>query len=121
MHLENETNMTKLGDYLEKQKIDPRRVLVASKKLEALRPEDRVAILAKRSKKKSDDAAKPAEGADGADAKKRRSGKPVSRPTLDAALRGESISGPAKTRIVRAVNHVLAAKKKGEVALRDVF
>ena len=107
--------MSKLNDYLQNQKIDPRRLLVASRDLEALRPEDRSTRLAKKRAKGGDESAKEAA------AKERRSGRPVSRPTLDRALAGGSLSSAAKTRIVRAVNAVLAQKKKGEVALRDLF
>jgi hypothetical protein len=107
--------MSKLSDYLTQQKIDPRRVLVASRDLEKLRREDRAVRLAKKRVKGGDESAKEAAE------KERRSGRPVSRPTLDRALHGGAVSGAAKTRIVRAVNAVLAQKKKTEVALRDLF
>jgi hypothetical protein len=107
--------MSKLSDYLQQQKIDPRRLLVASKDLEQLRPEDRATRLAKKRLKGGDEAAKEAAE------KERRSGRPVSRPTLDRALSGGTVSPAAKSRIVRAVNAVLTQKKKGEVALRDLF
>ena len=105
--------MSKLSDFLSKKKIDHRRILTISKKLEALQPEDRAAKLAK--KKRS----KPEEGA--AAPKKPRSGRPVSPPTLHAAIAGQAISGPAKTRITRAVNAVLSQKKQAEVGVRDLF
>lgn len=111
--------MSKLQDYLKQQKIDPRRLLAASHKLEASRPEDRVTRLAKKKAKGGDEAAKEA-----AAKKPAHSGKPLSAPTLDRALAAESstaISGAAKTRILRAVNSVLAAKKQPEVTLRDLF
>jgi glutamate synthase domain-containing protein 2 len=107
--------MSKLNDYLQNQKIDPRRILVASRDLEALRREDRTVRLAKKRAKGGDESAKEAA------AKERRSGRPVSKPTLDRALSGGAVSSAAKTRIVRAVNAVLAQKKKGEAALRDLF
>ena len=107
--------MSKLDDYLKTQKIDPRRILVASRDLENLRPEDRSVRLAKKRAKGGDESAKEAA------AKERRSGKPVSKPTLDRALAGSSVSGAAKSRIVRALNAVLTQKKKSEVALRDLF
>lgn len=107
--------MSKLDDYLKTQKIDPRRILVASRDLENLRPEDRTVRLAKKRAKGGDESAKEAA------AKERRSGKPVSKPTLDRALAGGAVSGAAKTRIVRALNAVLGKKKKSEVALRDLF
>jgi hypothetical protein len=108
-------NMSKLNDYLQNQKIDPRRLLIASRDLEGLRPEDRATRLAKKRAKGGDESAKEAA------AKERRSGRPVSKPTLDRALAGGALSPAAKTRIVRAVNAVLVQKKKSEVALRDLF
>jgi hypothetical protein len=111
--------MSKLQDYLKQQKIDPRRLLAASHKVEAQRPEDRVTRLAKKKAKGGDESAKEA-----AAKKPAHSGKPLSGPTLDRALAAESataVSGAAKTRILRAVNSVLAAKKKPEVTLRDLF
>jgi len=107
--------MSKLNDYLQTQKIDPRRLLVASHDLEALRPEDRTVRLAKKRAKGGDESAKDAA------AKDRRSGRPISKPTLDRALAGRALSPAAKTRIVRAVNAVLTQKKKSEVAIRDLF
>jgi hypothetical protein len=107
--------MSKLNDYLKQQNIDPRRVLIASRDIEALRPEDRATKLAKKKAKGGDEAAKEAA------AKKPRSGRPVSGPTLDRALAGASVSGAAKTRVLRAVNAVLVQKKKSEASLRDLF
>jgi hypothetical protein len=111
--------MTKLSDFLKKQKIDARRVLAASRDLEQLRPEDRKIKLAKKAAKAGDDAAK--EAVKETAAKKPRSGRPVSAPALARALAGGAVPGAAKTRIVRAVNVVLTTKKKNEVALRDLF
>ncbi|HET8932632.1 MAG TPA: hypothetical protein VFN67_04290 [Polyangiales bacterium] len=111
--------MSKLQDYLKQQKIDPRRLLAASHKLEASRPEDRVTRLAKKKAKGGDESAKEA-----AAKKPQRSGKPLSGPTLDRALSAESssaVSGAAKTRILRALNSVLATKKQPEVTLKDLF
>jgi hypothetical protein len=111
--------MSKLQDYLKQQKIDPRRLLAASHKLEASRPEDRVTRLAKKRAKGGDESAKEA-----AAKKPAHSGKPLSSPTLDRALAAESpsdVSGAAKTRILRAVNSVLTQKKQPEVTLRDLF
>lgn len=109
--------MSKLSDFLNKNKIDPRRVLVASADLERLLPEDRYTRLVKDRvrKGKASDAEKEAA------ARKGRSGKPVAKPTLDKAMKGEAVSGPAKTRITRAVNHVLATKKREPVTTRDLF
>jgi len=107
--------MSKLKDYLDKQKVDPRRILSASRELEALRPEDRATRLAKKRAKGGEESAKEAA------AKKPRSGKPLSAPTLNRALAGDAVSGPAKTRLLRALNIVLGKKKLGEATLRDLF
>jgi hypothetical protein len=111
--------MSKLQDYLKQQKIDPRRLLPASHKLEASRPEDRVTRLAKTRLKSGDEAAK--EAAKEAAARKPRSGKPLTQPTLNRALAGGVVSGAAKTRVLRALNSVLAQKKQPEANLRDLF
>lgn len=108
---------SKFAEFLDKNKIDPRRVLVASRKLEQLQPEDRAARLKKRQSKKGDSAAAAGEEKP----KKPRSGRPVTRQALEAAKNGKAIPGPAKTRIVRAVNHVLSQKKKEAVDLRALF
>ena len=110
--------MSKLKDFLTKNKIDSRRLLVASKDLEQLRPEDRKVRLAKRTAKAGGDVP---DAVKELAAKERRSGRAVTPATIRAALTGEAVSGPAKTRILRALNAVLTQKKKGEVALRDLF
>jgi len=107
--------MSKFQDYLTQQNIDPRRLLAASHKLEASRPEDRVTRLAKKRAKGGDEKAKEAAE------KKPRSGKPLSQPTLDRALAGGEVSGAAKTRMLRALNSVLTQKSKPEATLRDLF
>jgi hypothetical protein len=107
--------MSKFSDYLQTKKIDPRRILVASRDIENLRPADRSTRLAKKRAKGGDETAKEAAAAE------RRSGRAVSRPTLDRALTGATVSPAAKTRILRALQAVLTQKKLGEVALRDLF
>lgn len=107
--------MSKLDDYLQKHKIDARRVLAASKSIEALRPEDRAIRVARAAAKNGDEAAKETA------AKPRRSGRPVSRPTIDRALAGKPVPRRARARIVRAVNAVLAHKSKGEAKATDLF
>lgn len=109
--------MSKLADVLKKNKLDARRLIATSKKVEGLRPEDRALKMLKAKAKGGDEAAKTAVGEKG----KPRSGRAVTKPTLDAALRGDKISGAAKTRITRAVNNLLTAKKKPEVTFRDLF
>jgi hypothetical protein len=110
---------SKFAEFLEKNKIDPRRILAASSELERLRPEDRALRLARRSGKKAEGGAAAA-GEEKA-AQKRRSGRPVTPRALSAAQNGKPIPGPAKTRIVRAVNLLLSQKKKEAVDLRALF
>lgn len=108
--------MSKFSDFLAKHGIDSRRVLVASKKIEALRPEDRAIKLRQRQMRKKEE--KPIEENR---PQKPRSGRALARPSLERALQGETLSGAAKSRILRAVNAVLQQKKKGEATLSDLF
>jgi hypothetical protein len=107
---------TKFAQFLQDNKIDPRRIIVASQELERLRPEDRKLRRAKRAVKGGE---KPAEGA--AKPAKPRSGRAVTDRLLSAVSVGKPISGPAKTRLVRALNRVLEQKKKSAVELRALF
>ena len=109
--------MSKLNDYFAKEKIDPRRVLIASKKEENLQDEDRAIVLARKVVAKG----KPTDADKERAEKARRSGRPVSNPTLSRALRGDKISGAARTRITRAVNRILTQRKKPAVASTDLF
>jgi hypothetical protein len=107
---------TKFADFLKDKKIDPRRILPASEKLEKLRPEDRAVRLAERRARKSEEGKKKDEKRT-----KPRSGRPVTDRALQAALTGKSLTGPSKTRILRAVNHLLEQKKLDQVALSALF
>jgi hypothetical protein len=112
--------MSRFSELLTAEKIDPRRVLLASAAIERLRPEDRQAHFLKRKKKAGGAAAeKPAEGE--APAAKPRSGVVVSREVLRKAQEGLALTGPQKTRLLRAVNRVLEQKKKEPVDLRKLF
>jgi hypothetical protein len=107
---------TKFATFLKDKKVDPRRLLAVSHSLESLRPEDRTVRLA----------AKRARGAEGdkkpeGDKKKARSGRPVTPRSLEAAMGGKALSGPSKTRILRAVNAVLEQKKQEKVELKALF
>jgi hypothetical protein len=110
---------TKFAEFLKAKKLDPRRILNASHKLETLTHEDRVIRLAKRRAK----AGAEGEGADKAakETRKTRSGRPVTQRALDAALTGGKLSGPTKNRILKAVNHLLEQKKTDKVDLRALF
>lgn len=109
---------TKIADFLTEKKIDPRRLLAVSSEIERLRPEDRAIRLVKRTARKSEDAAKKKEGLA---AKKPRSGRAVTQRAIDSAVAGKQISGPQKTRILRAVNHLLEQKKQEKIELTALF
>ena len=105
---------TKFSEFLASKKIDPRRVIAVSKDLEKLRLEDRQIKVAKRKKGEGDNTPK--------ETRKPRSGRPVTQRAMDAALTGDAtISGPTKTRILKAVNHLLEQKKQEKVELKALF
>lgn len=108
----------KLKSFLDSNKLNTKRLLAVSHKLETLTVEDRKIKLGKRKKGDDGAAAKPAEGEKPA---KPRSGRPVTPRALDAALKGGTISGPTKQRILRAVNYLLEQKKKDKVELKTLF
>ncbi len=103
-------------EFLKAQKIDPRRIIPASHELESLRPEDRAIRLTKRLARKSEDAAKKK-----VETKKPRSGRPVTERALAAAIAGKLVSGPTKTRLVKAINKVLEHKKQEPTTLKALF
>ena len=106
----------KLASFLDTNKLNAKRLLAVSHKLETLQREDRGIKLAKRNGRKAEgDAAKEKE------TRKPRSGRPVTPRALDSALKGGTISGPTKQRILRAVNYLLEQKKKDKVELKTLF
>ena len=107
----------KLKSFLDSNKLDTRRVIAVSHKLETLTRDDRKIKLAKRQGKKAEG------GAEGEkkEAGKPRSGRPVTPRALQTALTGGTISGPTKQRILRAVNYLLEQKKKDKVELKTLF
>jgi hypothetical protein len=111
-----EVPKTKFSEFLAAKKLDPRRVLSSSRTLERLLPEDRAIRLAKRRARKG-----AGEGEVAKETRKARSGRPVTRRAIAAALIGKSVSGPTKTRILRAVNQLLEQKKVEKVDLRALF
>lgn len=111
---------SKFSEFLDKNKIDPRRLVAASRGLERLRPEDRAQKLAKRRAKAGSGAAATAEGEE-KKPEKRRSGRPVTLRLLNDAKAGKAVSGPAKTRVLRAVNKILEQKKAQAVELKSLF
>ena len=107
---------TKFAQFIKSKKLDPRRIIAASHKLEKLRPEDRVIRLNKRRARAAEDADKAVK-----ETRKPRSGRPVTQRAIDAALAGGAVSGPTKNRILRAVNHLLEQKKQQATDLRTLF
>ena len=108
---------SKFAQFIASKKLDGRRILIASRKLEALQPEDRLIRLKKRQGRKS-------ESTDAATKETRKSahsGRPVTPRALAAAMSGGSVSGPTKTRILKAVNHLLEQKKQDKIELRTLF
>jgi hypothetical protein len=108
---------SKLAKFLTTKKLDPRRVLAASHALESLRHEDRVIKLNRRRAKGGEDAEKKAEALKS----KPRSGRAVTHRAMNAAMSGGALPGPTKTRILRAINHLLEAKKQDKVDLKTLF
>lgn len=106
---------SKLEQFLTSKKIDQRQLLVVSKDLEGLRPEDRALKLAKRKGKGEE--AKDKEKI----TKKPRSGRPISSVQLAKIFAGKPVPGPAKTRVLNAVNTILERKKQDKVTLADLF
>jgi hypothetical protein len=108
---------TKFAQFIAAKKLDPRRILAASHRIERLTPEDRGIKLKKRQARAAGDAADKATK----ETRKPRSGRPVTRRALDAAVQGRTLSGPTKTRLLHAVNQLLEQKKQEKVDLRVLF
>jgi hypothetical protein len=108
---------TKFAQFLAAKKLDLRRILAASRKLEMLSPEDRAIKLIKRRARAVEDGAAKGEK----ETRKPRSGRPVTHRAIDAALVGKGVSGPTKTRILKAINLLLEQKKQEKVDLRALF
>ena len=109
---------SKFTDFLTEKKIDPRRILLASKKIERLRPEDRAIRLTERKARRAED---PPPKVEGQKRTKPRTGRPVTDRSLSAAMAGQTLTGPQKTRILRAVNRILQQRKQEPVDLRSLF
>jgi len=107
---------SKFAGFLEAKKIDPRRVASASHAIEKLRPEDRALKLKKRNSKQAEGGGEKTEAAT-----KPRSGRPVTAQLLRKALGGQPLTGPGKTRLLRAVNRILEQKKQDPVDIRVLF
>jgi hypothetical protein len=107
---------TKFSQFIAAKKIDARRLAAVSHGLESLTVEDRKIRLSKRLARKAEGGSKEK------DTRKPRSGRPVTPRALAAAFSGkEKLSGPTKTRILKAVNAILTAKKVDAAQLKDLF
>ncbi len=108
---------TKFSKFLTAKKLDARRILAASHKLESLTVEDRTIRLNKRRARKTEG------GGDAAtkETRKPRSGRPVTPRAFEAAMTGGSVSGPTKTRLLKAINMLLEQKKQEKVDLKTLF
>jgi len=108
---------SKLEQFLTDKKIDRRQLITVSKHLENLQPEDRTIRLAKRQGK--------VEGADektkAAGKAKPRSGRPITPVALDKIVAGKDVTGPTKTRLLKAINTILERRKQPVAAITDVF
>ena len=106
---------SKFSEFLASKKIDARRVRYASADIEKLRLEDRKIRWARKHKKGE------ASKAEGGEKKKPRSGRPVTSQLVTRALKGETLTGAQKSRILRALARIAEQKKLGEIAVTNVF
>jgi hypothetical protein len=109
---------SKFAQFIQDNKIDPRRLVATSKRMERLTPTDRRTKLLKSQAKAS---GKPASEEGDKKLEKPHSGRPVTPRLIQDASGGKSVSGAAKTRLLRAVNRVLEQGKKSPVDLRALF
>lgn len=108
---------TKFASFIASKKLNLKRLLAVSHKLETLTLVDRAAKRARVAAK-----APGAEAKEGAEKPaKPRSGRPVTERALNAAMKGGAVSGPTKQRILRAVNYLLEQKKTEKVELKTLF
>src|SRR3954469_11235682 len=110
----------KLATFLATHKLNAKRLLAVSHKLETLQRSDRTIKLGQRQGKKAAEAGTAVDG-ENKEKVKPRSGRPVTPRALDTALAGKAVSGPTKQRILRAINFLLEQKKKDKVELRTLF
>ncbi len=108
------SDKTKFAAFVAEHKLDARRIMSASHKLEALNILDRSIRAAKRRARKSETKTEK-------DTRKPHSGRPVTPRALNAANTGGTVSGPTKNRILKAVNYLLEQKKQAAVELKAIF
>ncbi len=106
---------SKLATFLATKKLNVKRIIAVSHKIETLTIEDRRLKLAKRQAKAGGDGEKKAP------TEKPRSGRAVTPRAIETAMAGGSVTGPVKQRILRAVNYLLEQKKAEKVDLKTLF
>ena len=112
----------KFATFLQTNKLNAKRLLAVSHKLETLQRADRTIKLGQRQgKKAAAEAGTPAVDGAKAPVTKPRSGRPITPRALESALAGKTVSGPTKHRILRAINFLLEQKKKDKVELKTLF
>lgn len=102
---------SKFTDFIKEQKIDTRRLLAASRALECRTGKERKAS---RKRPMKEGEAKP-------ERVKGRSGRPVTGRLLGSIAAGKPVSGPSKTRLLRALNRILEQKKQPAAQLKQLF
>ena len=111
----------KFATFLQTNKLNAKRLLAVSHKLETLQRADRSIKLGQRQGKKAAAEAGTASDADKKVNTKPRSGRPITERALASALAGKAVSGPTKHRILRAINFLLEQKKKDKIELKTLF
>jgi hypothetical protein len=110
---------TKFSTFLEESKIDSRRLVAVSHRLERLSDEDRT-FLADAARKRALAGRKEAANMK-REKHKLHSRRPITPATVDLASAGKKLGGPTKTRMLRAINHILTQRKQPVVELKALF
>lgn len=110
---------TLLETFLASKKITTNQLIAVSSSLEKLRTEDRAIKRARRLKTTAKENEK--EKYQLLASKKPRSGKPITQTTLHKLMVGTWVSGPTRTRVLRATNTILERRKQEKVQLSALF
>jgi hypothetical protein len=108
--------MAPLAQVLQSNGIRPKALLRVSQQLEAATDEDAKLLAARAAKREKKDGSYADAGI-----AKPHSGRGVSERSLAAALAGQAVPQRVRGKLLRAVNHVLASKKKSAVDSRALF
>lgn len=108
---------SKLQTFLTENKIDQRRLLAVSHGIESLRPADRAIRLVKKQGAKAEGELKEK----AKNAGKTRSGRAINVVSLNKIYTGKPVTGPTRSRVLRAVNAILEARKADKVELTALF